>query len=373
MSSLLPGRASPEGTAAWAQAQRGRLAPDAIRAMGPLSLSSLGIGTYLGPADDATDASYQAAVVRALERGINVIDTASNYRHQRSERAVGRALAGVLGDSGGARDQLLVASKAGFLAFDGARPANPRATIQERLVDRGLCSWDEIAAGCHTLAPAYLRHTLARSRENLGLCTIDVYYLHNPETQLEELPRPEFLARMRAAFEVLEQAADDGAIGCYGAATWNGFRVGPAERGHLSLAELCALAREVGGAGHRFRVVQLPLNPAMPEALTSPTQAVGGARLPALAAAGELGLQVMSSASIHQGKLDQVPAAALGAAPPRFTPAQRALAWTLAAPGLGTALVGMKTAAHVDENAAVMAAAPAPGPAGPGAGLPVDQ
>lgn len=333
MSPLLPGRADP----AW-------------------PLSSLGIGTYLGPADDATDASYQAAVGRALERGINVIDTASNYRHQRSERAVGRALAGALGDGDRSRAEVLVASKAGFIAFDRARPADPRAFVQERLVDRGLCTWDEIAAGCHTLAPAYLRHTLARSRENLGLATIDVYYLHNPETQLDEVPRPAFLARMRAAFEVLEQAAAGGDIGCYGAATWNGFRVGPEDRGHLSLEELCALAREVGGASHHFRVVQLPLNPAMPEALDLPTQAVGSARMPALAAAGELGLQVMSSASIHQGKLDQVPVAAPGAASSGLTPAQRALAWTMAAPGLGTALVGMKTPAHVDENARVMAA-----------------
>src|SRR5439155_23840451 len=57
-------------------------------------VSSLGNGTYLGRDDDWTDAAYTVAVRRALQLGINVVDTAINYRNQRSERAVGRALRG---------------------------------------------------------------------------------------------------------------------------------------------------------------------------------------------------------------------------------------------------------------------------------------
>jgi len=53
----------------------------------------LGLGTYLGADDGETDVLYQDAIVRALELGVNVLDTAVNYRHQRSERAIRTALA----------------------------------------------------------------------------------------------------------------------------------------------------------------------------------------------------------------------------------------------------------------------------------------
>ncbi len=55
-------------------------------------LSPIGIGTYLGNADEATDLSYTRAIVRAVQLGVNVIDTAANYRFQRSERSIGEAL-----------------------------------------------------------------------------------------------------------------------------------------------------------------------------------------------------------------------------------------------------------------------------------------
>jgi diketogulonate reductase-like aldo/keto reductase len=59
------------------------------RAQG-LALSSIGIGTYLGNPDEATDTNYTNAVVRAVQLGVNVIDSAANYRFQRSERSIGR-------------------------------------------------------------------------------------------------------------------------------------------------------------------------------------------------------------------------------------------------------------------------------------------
>ena len=57
-----------------------------------LWLSSIGIGTYLGEANVPTDKSYTEAITSAVELGCNVIDTAANYRFQRSERAIGKAL-----------------------------------------------------------------------------------------------------------------------------------------------------------------------------------------------------------------------------------------------------------------------------------------
>lgn len=75
---------------------------------------------------------------------------------------------------------------------------------------------------------------------------MDVYYVHNPETQLSEIPRETFHARIREAFGALEEACAEGKLTIYGTATWNGFRVAPEKRGHLSLEELVSAAREAG-------------------------------------------------------------------------------------------------------------------------------
>lgn len=58
-----------------------------------VTLSSLGVGTYLGRPDDATDAAVSAAVRASIDAGWNVIDSAINYRHERGERAIGAPVA----------------------------------------------------------------------------------------------------------------------------------------------------------------------------------------------------------------------------------------------------------------------------------------
>ena len=57
-----------------------------------LQVSSLGIGTYLGGDDEASDRAYTDALIAAGENGINFFDAAINYRNQRSERCIGAAL-----------------------------------------------------------------------------------------------------------------------------------------------------------------------------------------------------------------------------------------------------------------------------------------
>ena len=154
-----------------------------------LRLSSVGIGTYLGAEDDATDRAYEASVTRALELGINVIDTAVNYRHQRSERSVGAALRALVAAGGIAREEVVLATKGGFIPFDGEVPANPGAYYTETYIRPGVLTAADVVGGCHCITPRYLADQLERSRANLGVDTIDVYYLHNPEMQLEEVPR----------------------------------------------------------------------------------------------------------------------------------------------------------------------------------------
>jgi aryl-alcohol dehydrogenase-like predicted oxidoreductase len=356
---VIPGRATAAGTARYAARLAGKTAGGHFRALGTLTTSSLGIGTYLGGEDPATDRAYDDAVRCALERGINVVDSAVNYRHQRSERSVGAALAALVAAGSIARDEVVLATKGGFLPFDGAVPANPGAYLTETYVRTGIFTAEDVVGNCHCMTPRYLADQLERSRRNLGVETIDVYYLHNPEMQLTAVDRPTFLARIRSAFEFLERAVSEGTIGCYGTATWTGYRQSPSARDALSLAELAAAAGEIAGEGHHFRVIQLPYNLAMTEAFIQATQRVGGDTVPALEAARRLGLYVMTSASIYQGQLARgLPPVVGQFLPGLATDAQRALQFVRSTPGVGTALVGMKTRAHVEENAALAAVPP---------------
>ncbi len=339
--------ATPAGTRRYA-AQHATAA-DAYSRAGDLSLSSLGLGTYLGAADAATDAAYAAAIAEALRLGINVLDTASNYRCGRSERVIGAVLRERFAAGSVQRSEVFVASKAGFVPTDGRAPG---AAIHAATIGRGLCSDDELVAGCHCMAPAFLRAMVQQSRANLGLQAIDLYYLHNPETQLQTLDRAQFEKRVRAAFAALEDAVAAGEIAAYGVATWSGLRALPHERDHLELAQLCRLATDVAGPQHHLRAVQLPLNLAMPEALTLRNQWVGGQPRSVLEAAAELGLTVMTSAALLQGKLARMAAAAAQTLQPSQPLA--ALQFARSAPGVTTALCGMASVEHVRENARLL-------------------
>ena len=359
---MLSGVATFDGTERYASRIGGRLPADHFRRLdGGPRISSVGIGTYLGKEDAATDVQYQKAVTRALERGINVIDTAINYRCQRSERAIGAALEHAVGRGLVARDEIIVATKGGFIPFDGAVPRDAGVYFTETYLKPGIVRPDDVVGGAHCMTPRYLADQIERSRRNLGLETLDVYYVHNPETQLEELGPDEFFPRLRRAFESLEQAAGDGRIARYGTATWNGYRIDPGAPGHLSLEEVTAAARDAGGADHHFKVIQVPHNLAMTEAFPRATQRVGGELVTLVEAARRLGVYVMASASVYQGQLTRnLPPVVAQFLPGLETDAQRALQFVRSTPGIGTALVGMKSVEHVEDNAVVTGVSPLP-------------
>jgi len=357
---MVAGKATAKGTQRYIERLTSRLAAGHSRQLdeGP-QLSTLGLGTYLGAEDGATDVLYQDSIVRALELGVNVLDTAVNYRHQRSERAIRTALATAFAKGVVERDEVLVATKGGFIPFDGAVPRDPRAYFTATYLDTGIVKPGEVVGGAHCMTPRYLRNQIDRSRANLGLATLDVYLIHNPETQLSEVKRDEFMTRIRAAFAALEEAVAGGLVARYGTATWSGYREDPGAPGYLSLAELVAAARDVGGPNHHFKVIQLPYNLAMTEAFTRANQRGDKGMVSVLEAARQLDVYVMASASIYQGQLTRgLPPMLAELLPGLATDAQRALQFARSTPGVGTALVGMKTSAHVDENAKVGTTAP---------------
>jgi aryl-alcohol dehydrogenase-like predicted oxidoreductase len=357
-----PGRATAEGTRRYRdRLVEGGVSPAHFREVHGLFLSSVGLGTYLGKTDDESDDAYVEAVVTALRQGCNVLDTAINYRHQRSERCLGRALRQA-GEQGIARrDEVFVATKGGYIPFDGDMPEDVPAYFRTTFLEPGILSTEDVVGGMHCMTPRYLEHQLGRSLENLGLETVDLYYVHNPEGQLPEVGRPSFRLRIREAFRALEGAAADGRLGRYGTATWNGFRVAPEAPDFLNLQELQELASQAAEGDPAFAFIQLPHNLAMTEALMLGNQVgPGDQRLSPLLAARDLGIAAMASASLYQGRLGSGLPPELGEALDGLdTDAQRAIQFVRSTPGVSVALVGMSRKEHVEENLGVARVAPA--------------
>ncbi|HWF88438.1 MAG TPA: aldo/keto reductase, partial [Pyrinomonadaceae bacterium] len=171
---------------------------------------------------------------------------------------------------------------------------------------------------------SYLQSQLDQSLRNMGIECVDVYYIHNPESQLQYVSEREFYHRLKLAFERLEENRRQGKLAHYGVATWNGFRMPPNSGQHHSLVRMVELAREVGGDGHGFHFIQLPFNAAMLEAAGVIDEAQ------------QLGVTVVTSASLLQGRI----------------PVETAIEFVRSNPGITTALIGMSRVEHVEANLA---------------------
>jgi len=130
----------------------GRVGPDVF----PLGLGCMGMSDFYGAHDDAESIR---TLHHAIERGVNLLDTADIYGPHTNEQLLGRALAG------GRRDKVVLATKFGMVRD----PANPAA--------RGVNG-----------RPEYVRAACDASLKRLGLDTIDLYYQHrvDPTVPIED-------------------------------------------------------------------------------------------------------------------------------------------------------------------------------------------
>ncbi len=354
----LPGRATSDGTLRFRdRAVRDRHLPlEHFReAPGGLWLSSLGIGTYIGAPDGPTDLAVEHAVTIALSSGrINVVDTAINYRYQRAERSVGRALTHLVSQGTVARDEMFIASKNGYFAPDAEARTPPDRWVEQELILPGVLATQDIVDGCHAMSPSYLADQFERSRRNLGLETIDLLYLHNaPDAQIPAVGKDAFLERLEAAFQLYEQYRDRGELGAYGLATWDCFRSPRTDPHSFSLEAAVRVARKVGGAEHGLRFVQFPYNPAMPEAARLRNQAVGREVLTLFDAARRFGIGCFTSVPLLQGRLTKAGPKMHG-----LSSAQTAIQFARSTPGVLAPLIGQKSTEHLSENLEVAARLP---------------
>ena len=307
-------------------------------------LSEIGIGTYLGDLDEGTDRRYFETIKVGVERGVNVVDTAINYRYMKSERVIGRVIREV------GREKLFISTKGGYIPFDAEAEEDPKVFFEENFLKTGLVDPNEMTPQGHYLGGRFIDWCFEKSLENLGTDRIDVYFLHNPEEQLLFTEREKFYDKLRECFKVLEGKVREGKLGFYGLATWHGFRIPRGARQHLDLIEILSLAEEVGGKEHRFKVIQLPYNLGMHEAFSLKNQRVDGEEVSTLEACRRLGIYVYTSASLYQGNV-------IGRVPQKLkerfgleSDVLVALQFVRSTPGVGTALVGMSRLEHLEEN-----------------------
>ncbi|POF43599.1 aldo/keto reductase [Pseudomonas laurylsulfativorans] len=121
-----------------------------------IGLGCMGMTDFYTTGTDTREAT--ATLHRALELGVNLLDTADMYGPHTNEELIGKAIAGK-------RDQVFLASKFGIVRD----PTNPDA--------RGVNG-----------RPEYIRQSIDGSLKRLGVDTLDLYYQHriDPQVAIEE-------------------------------------------------------------------------------------------------------------------------------------------------------------------------------------------
>ena len=347
---MISGCASSEGTQKFAK--NSGVNHDNFKNFENLYLSNVGVGTYLGDADAKTDELVTSAVKQSILSGVNVIDTAINYRSQKAERSVGKAISELVKDGKINRDQIFLSSKNGYVTNDADVQLGFWEYVKEEYSQKGVIKEGDVTSGYHCMTTTYLSDQLDRSLKNLDVECIDLMYLHNAvEGQIKDVSKEKFLENLKSVFELYEQKRKEGKIKFYGMATWECFRVASDNSQYLSLEDTVNMAKEVGGENHGFRFIQLPYNMNYDQALLTKNQLLGTEHVSVLEAAVRLGIGVFTSVPFMQGRLLQP-----GVMPEfdNLKPSLRALQFIRSTPGVLSPLVGQKSAEHVSENLEIM-------------------
>jgi len=347
---MINGFATEEGTSNFAK--NSGVDPKNYRVVRGLTLSNVGIGTYLGQPDSETDKLVKNAVKKSIISGINVIDTAINYRAQKAERSVGQAISELIDEHKISRNEVFVSTKNGYVTNDGDVQEDFWQYVKREYVSNGVIGEGDISSGYHCMTLPYLEDQLNRSLKNLGLDCVDLLYLHNAvEGQVQDITKEQFLKNLKDVFEFYEKKRKEEKIRFYGMATWECYRVDPDNPQFLSLENTLDLAKQVGGENHGFRFIQLPYNLYLDQALMKKNQTVNGKQISILDAANEFGIGVFTSVPLMQGKL-----LAPGVMPEfgNLKPSLRALQFIRSSPGVLAPLVGHKLEPHVSENLEIM-------------------
>ncbi len=273
----LSGKATPQGTANYVARQLARSDSSRPSSHGYTELGSTGLTTsrlgFGGYRISLGEDDHRRALEKALQQGCNLIDTSTNYADGESERLVGAVLKDLIAKQTLTREECIVISKIGYVQGQNLTQAQGREQAGNpfpEMVKYGEGIW-------HCLHPDFLEEQLTLSLDRLGLATLDVCLLHNPEyflsdaknrnlsmttIQLTDL-RNEFYRRIEQAFAYLETQVAAGRIHYYGISS-NTCTASPDSPDSTSLSRILeaaqAAAHQAKHQDHSCRVLQLPMN-----------------------------------------------------------------------------------------------------------------
>ncbi len=221
-------------------------------------MAKIGFGTYR-----VTDLDPQhiEALKTAIQMGVELIDTSTNYMDATAELAISKAL-GYFDESEIKRVKII--SKAGYI----------QGSLLKEIKDE--CEYDDVVrydeSVYHCISPAFLHDQLTLSLQRMGLSKIEAYLLHNPEYYIldalkKEIDKDEMLdemlSRILDGFTQLEKEVKEGRIKSYGISS-NSFSLDHNDDEFLPYIDLVTLAenaaKHVGNEQHSFRYIELPIN-----------------------------------------------------------------------------------------------------------------
>jgi aryl-alcohol dehydrogenase-like predicted oxidoreductase len=287
---LLKGYATYEGTARLAK--RTKSSDDFFKEADGLLFSSISLGGFAPEAykEENYVYSFKDSFLESIKQGCNHFDSALSYRYTKTTQELAEALKEAFEKGLLQRDEVIISEKAGFIPLDYPFPKNPYRWMQEELVDKGICAKEDVVSDQYCIAPGFIEYSCDRSREILGVETLDIFYIQNPEFMLGFLDKKEVKKRLEKAFKKCEELVKKGKIKRYGVATWNSFMYEKDNLEYLGLKELLEMATKVGGKEHSFKYILFPYNLAKVQAATMKTQKGKNGDVSIFEAASELGV-----------------------------------------------------------------------------------
>ena len=313
-----------------------------------LHYSKIGIGTYLGDLNESVDDKIYDVIIKAIDSGINLIDTAPNYRCERSEEIIGKVI------TQANREDLIISTKIGFLPFHKDNPKDYNKYFQNRFIDSGIVNSDGIYGDWQSFHPDYIEWQLNESLQRLNTDYIDIYYLHNPDELLDFINLEKFYSIMLDAFQFLNKMIVSGKIKYIGISTWNGFL---REKNRLDLNKIIAISKDALNSD-KFKFIQVPYNLAMTDYLTNKTQVdIKNNKNCSLMYLAEVNnIDVMTSAPLYHGKLIaiELPESLKNMFYDVKTNAEISLKFSISNPGSNSILVGVTDLSHLREIISIL-------------------
>ncbi|NGZ19249.1 aldo/keto reductase [Vibrio aestuarianus] len=277
-----------------------------------MPISKIGIGTYLGSDSESDSRGYIESIVKAALLGCNVIDTAINYRGMLSEKNVGEAIKKIIDGGGATREQLVIATKGGFVPCNWINQ-EPRESIELQttnfiknnilpVINVNQDVIKNIFNHYHSIDNNYIEYMFNYSLNNLDLDYLDIYYLHNPEKSAEYLSKDEIYIQIFESFSFLESMVKMGKLKYYGLSTYNAFLHDRDNMFYLDLEIIVELAKKAGGEGHHFKYIQLPYNKALRNAGELKNQMYNNVALSTIDSAYCHGINIITNMSLNQVK-----------------------------------------------------------------------